>query len=62
MGKAGWEEKPPSGPAPPLQKDFREHRGKEFRVQTHLKSPCCWERLKAGGEGETEDEMAGWRH
>ena len=22
---------------------------------THLKRPCCWERLKAGGEGVTED-------
>ena len=21
-----------------------------------------WERLKAGGEGTTEDEMAGWHH
>ena len=21
-----------------------------------------WERLKAGGEGETEDEMVGWHH
>ena len=25
-----------------------------------LERPCCWERLKAGGEGTTEDEMAGW--
>ena len=22
----------------------------------------CWERLKAGGEGMTEDEMVGWHH
>ena len=22
----------------------------------------CWERLKAGGEGATEDEMVGWHH
>ena len=22
----------------------------------------CWERLKAGGEGETEDETVGWYH
>ena len=22
----------------------------------------CWERLRAGGEGETHDEMAGWHH
>ena len=22
----------------------------------------CWERLKAGGEGTTEDEMVGWHH
>ena len=27
-----------------------------------LKRPWCWERLKAGGEGETEDEMVGWHH
>ena len=27
---------------------------------THLKRPWCWERLKAGGEGTTEDEMVGW--
>ena len=29
---------------------------------THLKRPWCWERLRAGGEGETEDEMVGWYH
>ena len=29
---------------------------------THLKRPWCWERLKAGGEGTTEDEMVGWHH
>ena len=28
----------------------------------HLKRPWCWERLKAGGEGATEDEMIGWHH
>ena len=28
---------------------------------THLKRPWCWERLKAG-EGETEDEVAGWHY
>ena len=27
---------------------------------THLKRPWCWERLKMGGEGMTEDEMVGW--
>ena len=26
------------------------------------KRPWCWERLRAGGEGTTEDEMAGWYH
>ena len=26
------------------------------------KRPWCWERLRAGGEGTTEDEMAGWHH
>ena len=29
---------------------------------THLKRPWCWERLKAGGEGTTEDKMIGWHH
>ena len=29
---------------------------------TPWKSPWCWERLKAGGEGSTEDEMVGWQH
>ena len=29
---------------------------------THWKRPWCWERLKAGGEGATEDEMVGWHH
>ena len=29
---------------------------------THLKRSWCWERLKAGGEGTTEDEMVGWHH
>ena len=23
-----------------------------FREPTHWKRPCCWERLKAGGEGD----------
>ena len=29
---------------------------------TRWKRPWCWERLKAGGEGTTEDEMVGWHH
>ena len=29
---------------------------------THLKRPWCWERLKAGKKGMTEDEMVGWLH
>ena len=29
---------------------------------THLKRPWCWERLKAEGEGDEEDEMVGWHH
>ena len=28
-------------------------------IKIHWKRPWCWERLKAGGEGETEDEMVG---
>ena len=27
---------------------------------THWKRPWCWERLRAGEKGTTEDEMAGW--
>ena len=29
---------------------------------THLKRPWCWERLKAGVKGTTEDEVVGWHH
>ena len=29
---------------------------------THWKRPWCWERLRTGGEGMTEDEMVGWHH
>ena len=29
---------------------------------THWKRPWCWEGLGTGGEGTTEDEMAGWHH
>ena len=29
---------------------------------THWKRSWCWETLKAGGEGMTEDEMLGWHH
>ena len=29
---------------------------------TRWKRPWCQERLKAGGEGTTEDEMGGWHH
>ena len=29
---------------------------------TLLKRPWCWERLRAGGEGDNKDEMAGWHH
>ena len=28
----------------------------------HWKRPWCWERLKAGGEGDSQDEMVGWHH
>ena len=27
-----------------------------------LEKTWCWERLKAGGKGDTEDEMVGWLH
>ena len=29
---------------------------------THWKRPWCWERLKAGGEGDNRDKMVGWHH
>ena len=29
---------------------------------TRWKRPWCWERLKAGGEGTTKDEMVRWHH
>ena len=29
---------------------------------THWKRPWCWERLRAGGEVATQDEMVGWHH
>ena len=32
------------------------------KEQTHWKRPWCWERLRAGGEGVTEDETFGWHH
>ena len=28
----------------------------------HWKRPWCWKRLRAGGEGVTEDNMVGWHH
>ena len=28
----------------------------------HWKRPWCWERLRAGGEGTTEDEMVEWHY
>ena len=33
-----------------------------FEELTHWKRPWCWEGLRAGGEGMTEDETAGWHH
>ena len=27
-----------------------------------VERPCCWERLKAGGKGTSEDEMVGRHH
>ena len=33
-----------------------------FEDFTHWKRLWCWEGLGAGGEGMTEDEMAGWHH
>ena len=33
-----------------------------FGHLTRLKRPGCWERLRAGRKGMTEDEMVGWHH
>ena len=33
-----------------------------FIKESVFKHPLCWEGLGAGGEGTTEDEMAGWHH
>ena len=32
------------------------------QASTHWKRPWCWERQKATGEGEAEDEIVGWHH
>ena len=32
------------------------------KESTHWKRPWCWERLRAGGEGATEDEMVYWHY
>ena len=29
---------------------------------THWKRPWCWERLRAGGEGDDSNETVGWHH
>ena len=36
----------------------------KFQYFGHLmqRADLCWERLKAEGEGTTEDEMVGWPH
>ena len=36
--------------------------GHLMEESTHWKRPWCWERLRPGGEGVTEDEMVGWNH
>ena len=33
-----------------------------YEEWTHWKRLWCWERLRAGEDGATEDEMAGWHH
>ena len=42
-----------------LKLQYFGHRSKE---PTHWKRFWCWERLKARGEGITEDKMVGWHH
>ena len=36
--------------------------GTWFEELTHWKRPWCWERLKAGGEGDDKAEMVGMHH
>ena len=36
--------------------------GHLMRRADSLKRPWCWEWLRAGGEGTTEDEMVRWHH
>ena len=36
--------------------------GHMMRRANSLKTPWCWERLKASREGVTENEMVGWHH
>ena len=36
--------------------------GHLMRRTDSLERPCCWERLKTGGEGATEDETVGCHH
>ena len=36
--------------------------GQLMQRANSLERPWCWERLKAGGEGDAEDEMVGWHH
>ena len=36
--------------------------GHLMRRADSFERPWCWERLKAGEEGMTEDEMVGWHH
>ena len=36
--------------------------GHWLKEPTHWKRPWCWEGLRAGGEGATEDETVGWHH
>ena len=36
--------------------------GQLIQRANSLERPWCWEGLKAGGEGDAEDEMVGWHH
>ena len=33
-----------------------------IKKRKEKKRPWCWEKLKAGGKGDIEDEMVGWHH
>ena len=46
----------------PMLKLKLQYFGHLMRRTDSLKRPRCWERLKAGGEGDKEGKIVGWQH